>query len=350
MDDIINKAILFDYFAGRVSPLQKKAVEAWLAMPGNREPYYEWLHEWELSHLQTSIDWQPALDRTARRVSEGAMTAVNSNPGEPTDSDSDGQRIHWRLGRGWGRVWAVAASLLLVLGLGGWLGRDYILYQTVQTAYGEIRSITLPDGSTVTLNANSSLRFRRFGFDRPLLALLGTSSRTVALTGEADFAVRHLPTHQRFVVQTPKGLTITVLGTEFTVLSRERNTRVVLHSGRVALNMNSPAGQAALTMRPGDLATLDPAGRLAVAPVRHPEALTAWKQHRFTFEQTSLRVIADLLHDNYGLTVTIDNPNLAERTISGSFPARDAGEVLQVVADLLQINYHRDGNHVTFTD
>lgn len=347
MEDIITKALLFDYFAGRVSPLQKKAVEAWLAAPGNREPYYEWLHEWELTHLQSRTDWQPAFDRTVRRVS-GPVPERSTD--EPTDSGIDTQRTQWRLSRGLGRAWAVAASLLLVLGLGGWLGRDYLLYQTVRTGYGEIRSITLPDGSTVTLNANSSLRFRRFGFDRPLLAGLGTPSRTVALTGEADFAVRHLPTHQRFVVQTPKGLTVTVLGTEFTVFSRERNTRVVLHSGRVALNMNAPTGQTALTMRPGDLATLDPKGRLAVGPIRHTEALVAWKQHRFTFEQTSLQTIADLLHDNYGLTVTIDNPKLAERTISGSFPARNAGEVLQVVADLLQINYHRDGNHVTFTD
>lgn len=348
MEDIINKAVLFDYFAGRVSPLQKKAVETWLAAPENREPYYEWLHEWELSHLQMGTDWQPAFDQTARRVSGPVPARARAE--ESAELGPDAQRTRWRLGTGWGRGWAVAASVLVVLGLGGWLGRDQLLYQTVRTAYGEIQPLTLPDGSTVTLNANSSLRFRRFGFDRPLLAGLGAPARTVELTGEADFAVRHLPTHQRFVVKTPKGLTVTVLGTEFTVLSRERNTRVVLRSGRVALSLNSPAGRSALTMRPGDLATLDPKGRLAVAPVRHPEALAAWKQHRFTFEQTSLRTIAEMLHDNYGLTVTIDNPKLAERTISGSFPAREAGEVLQVVADLLQINYHRDGNRVTFTD
>lgn len=346
MEHIITKAVLFDYFAGRVSPLQKKAVETWLAAPENREPYYEWLHEWELSHPQMGTDWQPAFDRTARRVSESVPMPASTVP----DLDADTPRTRWQTKRGWGRWWAVAASVLIGLGVGGWQWRDDLLYQTVRTAYGEIRSLTLPDGSTVTLNANSTLRFRRWAFNRPLLAGLGTPPRTVALTGEADFAVRHLPTRQRFVVQTTKGLTITVLGTVFTVLSRERSTRVVLHSGRVALSLNSAAGRSALTMRPGELATLDPKGRLAVAPVRQPDAFSAWKQHRFTFEQTSLRAVADLLHDNYGLTVVIADPRLAERTISGSFPARDADEVLQLVADLLQLNYRRDGDRVTFTD
>lgn len=335
MEDIINKAVLFDYFSGRISPLQKKSVETWLAAPDSRDQYYQWLHEWEVSHLQTSVRWEEAFAQTTQRVS--------STP--PTIHCSDKTANRWQRHRT--GQWLVAASVVLMLGVGGWFNRDGLLYQTVRTGFGEMRSLTLPDGSAVTLNANSSLRFPRTAFG---LAPFGQEARTVSLTGEADFSVRHLPTHQRFVVQTPKGLTVTVLGTQFTVLSRERNTRVALRSGRVELRLGKQTGHAPLTMRPGDLVTLDNRGKLALRQTPHPEALSAWKQHRFTFEQTSLREIADILNENYGLTVTIASAELANRTISGSFPARNANEVVQMVAELLQINYHRDDNRILFTN
>ncbi|GAB2564456.1 FecR family protein [Spirosoma areae] len=342
MEEIINKSVLLDYFSGRVTPLQKKSVERWLTEPGSRERYYAWLHEWELSRLQTNANWQDAFQKTAWRMNDTAPAV---------EQPAEGLVKHgWQLGR----VWLAAASVLLLLGLGGWLFRDVLLYQTVQTGFGQTRTLTLPDGSAVMLNANSSLRFPRWfggpiGFGRWEIADGGSNARTVELSGEADFSVRHLPNHQRFVVLTAKGLHVTVLGTQFTVLSRERATRVVLRSGRVQLTTQRP-GQPPLLMRPGDLATLNPRGQLNLTRTAHPEALASWKHQRFTFEQTSLREIADLLHDNYGLTVIIEQASLADRTISGSFPARNANEVLQVVAQLLQINYTRENDRVTFTD
>ena len=348
METIITKAVLFDYFSGRVSPIQKKSVESWLALQNNRELYYEWLHEWERQHQQTPIDWEAAFEQTTRRI---------NGPTVDAPKDADVPLAWWqRITHGTGRVWQLAASVVMVLGLGGWLFRDTLLYQTVRTDFGETRSLTLPDGSAVTLNANSSLRYPRwFGIqafkigNRTTPMLNDQRARTVELTGEADFSIRHLPDHQQFVVRTPKGLTVTVLGTEFTVFSRERHTRVALRSGRVQLTMPQRS-QLPLMMRPGDLVTLSQQGRLTLVRTAHPEALAAWKDHRFTFEQTSLREIADILHEDYGLTVTIENSQLASRTISGSFPARNANEVLQLVAQLLQINYSREDNRVSFTD
>jgi ferric-dicitrate binding protein FerR (iron transport regulator) len=158
-----------------------------------------------------------------------------------------------------------------------------------------------------------------------------------------------MPDLQRFVVVTPKGLNVIVLGTQFTVFSRERGTRVALRSGSVQLTTTQKT-TSPLIMRPGDLATLNRQGKLALTRMAHPEVMASWKNHRFEFEQTALREIADMLHENYGLTVTIDKPQLASRTISGSFTARSANELLQLVAQLLQINYIRENDKVSFTD
>ncbi len=355
MEEIVSKAVLFDYFSGRVSPLQKKSVEGWLSDSGNRDQYYQWLHEWELSRLQTSANWENAYEKTSLRINNTASVA------QPQEEQHPNQ---WRAGRiiQWiSRSGLIAASIVLILMSGAWLFSDALLYKTVQTGFGETQSLTLPDGSTVTLNANSSLRFARW-FDTPWFdfpARFGKWTagstvtrqrlRTVALTGEADFSVRHLPDHQRFVVSTPKGLNIIVLGTQFTVFSRERATRVALRSGRVQLTTGHKA-EPSLIMHPGDLATLNPQGKLALTHTAHPEAMASWKDHRFSFEQTSLREIAEMLHENYGLTVSIENAPLASRTISGSFTANNANEVLQLIAQLLQINYSRENERVSFTD
>ncbi|MEZ0607786.1 FecR family protein [Fibrella sp. WM1] len=345
MQDLVNKAVLFDYFSGRVSPLQKKSVEDWLAKPDNRDVYYHWLHEWEQGHLQLSVEWEPMYAKTMQRIDNASLEG---------EQETASQVKPWTIRRaGWEikRRGLLAASVALVLLAGGWRFRDTLLYQTVQTGFGETRSLTLPDGSAVTLNANSALRYPRFGFGQWTLVSdeAHRNPRTVELTGEADFSVRHLPNHQRFVVVTPKGLNVTVLGTQFTVFSRDRATRVALRSGRVQLTTQQETDPP-LMMQPGDLVTLNRQGKLDLTRTAHPEAMASWKDHRFDFEQTSLREIAEMLHDNYGLTVTLDNVQLGNRTISGSFTAKNANELLQLIAQLLQINYIRDNDRVSFTE
>lgn len=345
MEDLVNKTVLFDYFSGRVSPLQKKSVEGWLAKPDNRELYYQWLHEWELNWLQLSADWEPMYEKTMQRISSAASVS------EATDVPRMNSWAMHRPGSWLNRSGLLAASVALVLLAGGWWFRDNLLYKTIRTGFGETRSLTLPDGSAVTLNANSGLRYPRFGFGEWTWAAdaANQNPRTVVLTGEADFSVRHLPNHQRFVVRTAKGLTVVVLGTQFTVFSRDRAVRVALRSGRIQLTTRQKTDPP-LIMQPGDLATLNQQGKLALSRTAHPEAMASWKNHRFEFEQTSLREIAEMLRENYGLTVTLANAPLGSRTVSGSFTAHNANELLKLIAQLLQINYIREDNRVSITD
>ncbi|MFD1139862.1 FecR family protein [Larkinella insperata] len=330
MDELITKARFFDYFSGKATPLQKKSIETWLADPRNRERYYQWLHEWEMTNPQVVTNWQAAFDTARHRMDQ-------PDASDPADQPAS---IHWWHQRFF-LTGVLAASVLLLLSVGVWLFSDVIRYKTLETRFGETQRSILPDGSEVVLNANSRLRYPRFRF---------ATDRRVELTGEADFSVRHLPSHQRFVVLTGKGLTVQVLGTQFTVLSRGERTRVVLRSGKVELSMAKQANRPALVMKPGDWVTLDAQGKLAVRQTAHPEHVAAWKHHRFVFDRTSLQDIAQLLQDNYGLTIAIEGDELATRTISGAFPAQDANELIKLVAEILQINYFRDNTSVTFTN
>lgn len=331
MEYSITKQILFEHFSGRLTALQRNRVEAWLREPANWERYYEWLEEWEHLNLQYIADKDTAFRQSIEQIEQWEQEQAS-----PPKKIFTVRRYSFGTYR-----LLIAASVCLFLLVGGYLSRSYWLNHTIATAYGEIRQVTLPDGSVVMLNTHSSVTFPRFGF--------GERTRTVALTGEASFSVRHTKTNQRFVVHTQKGLDIVVLGTEFNVYARSGDMKVVLKKGAIRLDVQSTAKTSrSLLMHPGDLVSVNKAGKLAIRHKIRPEALTAWQDHRFIFSQTSMAEIMTLMKENYNLTVTLKDSQLAERTVSGTFQARTADEFLQVIAQLLEVNYNRQENRVTF--
>lgn len=318
MKSDLTKHIITKSFEGRVTPLQQTLIAEWLQQSANMDLYYEWLEEWERANPQFVPDTDCAYERS-----------LQSNPVEP-----HGPQIVSMPQRTWGR-WLMAASIALALLTAGWLLRDSIRYEQHKTAYGEVKTLILPDGSRVVLNANTRLKLPRWNF--------GASTRQVWLTGEAEFSVRHLPGHQPFVVHTPDGLNVRVLGTEFVVCSRSRGSKVVLNKGRVQLQSDKNSLIKPLIIAPGDVATLSAQGHFTLQH-RQPVALhTAWKDYQFTFENTPLTEIAYRITEQFGVTVEIPDASLATRTVGGTFKAKTAVELLDVVAQLLDARVIQTG-------
>ncbi len=335
MEQSITKDLLFDYFAGKVTALQKQLIEAWAKDPVHEEFFYQCLHEWELKNSQYRVDVPLAIEKF-RRFAENKPESNLVDKTAPKNTFFINQRNWMR--------WAVAASVMLILTANTWLFRDYFLFKTYTTAFGETSTISLSDGSKVTLNANSSLKVSRFGF--------GNTTRQVFLKGEANFSVVHTQDHQQFIVQTDSLFHVQVLGTEFTVSARTKQTKVVLTKGKVKVQYKQVKQQAKqLTMAPGDLVILDKQqGQLRMERVAHPENYASWQNHRFVFNNTSLVEICELLQDNYGLQVEVKGKRLQNQTLTGSFRARSADEWLQALSEILQINVIRKDNAVILTE
>jgi ferric-dicitrate binding protein FerR (iron transport regulator) len=327
METPVDKELLFNYFAGRATPLQKKRIEEWVQQPGQEEQFYQWLDEWENQQPQYAAEMAGSLENYRQ-----FMNHTVPRPARPVLP-----------GHNAGRIWAwprlAAASVVLLIGLGLWLLREPLRYRQYTSAYGETRSLELPDGSRVTLNANTTLSVPRFGF--------GWRSREVRLAGEAVFSVVHTRDHTPFRVVTDNHLAVRVLGTEFSVFARPRGTRVVLTRGKV--QVQHTAGRQTvrtLTMKPGEVASLTAKGQLTVTTTPVPENHTAWARKQFVFDNTSLREITSMLLENYGLRVKIEDARLAGQTVSGSFTAGNAEELLQALADILELDLVRQADHV----
>ncbi|MEJ7829773.1 MAG: FecR family protein, partial [Segetibacter sp.] len=262
---MVNKNILFENFAGRATPLQKKIIAEWLLEPEHMELYYEWLNEWENNNQQFDADDQAAIKR------------VLDNRGEETPHHNKMQlkAIIYR----WLTSRIFAASVIVLLSvIGYYLFRDTIMYKRINTHYGETRLVTLPDGSLVTMNSNSVIKFPRFGFNK--------NTREVSISGEADFWVVHTISNQQFVVKTNNQLDVTVLGTQFTVYARESQSKVVLEKGKVELSYITEKVKKKLVMLPGNLFIAHSNGTSQMKQVEHPERLAAWKNHDFLFDAT----------------------------------------------------------------
>jgi ferric-dicitrate binding protein FerR (iron transport regulator) len=238
----------------------------------------------------------------------------------------------------------VAATLILLI-----IPSKPVAYAT---HYGETKTIVLPDGSSVILNANSTLEHS------PDFSELDI--REVRLEGEAFFSVVHTTDDQKFNVRT-SDLNVEVLGTEFNVNSRRGATKVVLNSGKVQLNIGSLPDNAdklsinentdktgyAIIMRPGDLVEYSDQTKRITREEVNPETFTSWKDNMLVFEDTPVSEIVRILEDNYGFEVIIDSA-LTTRKFTASYSTDDIDVILKALSRSFNVRISRTGEKILF--
>lgn len=256
------------------------------------------------------------------------------------------------------RRWASAAVAAVVLGFAGlglWqhantLSTGATAWTNYTTHAGEHRVVTLPDGSQVTLNANSTLKMAT--------AWQPGQAREVWLVGEAFFNVQHTaPARMKAVAAAPANvkftvhagpLDVAVLGTQFDVLNRPGKTKVVLKSGQVQLRHQHAGRTEELLMKPGELVEYQPTilqTPLAKRPV-NAELYAAWTTGHLDFNDTPVSEIIALLEDTYGLEITVSDSTLPKQKLTGSVPNHDVDGLLNALSKSLNVSARRDGNRV----
>lgn len=326
----VNKALLFQYFAGNSSPAQKRLIAGWLAHADNQELYFEWLAEWQSQSPQFLPDGQERYEVYVRYMRE------NPNISLTASEEIQEQFPVAGTGRTSRRTWLMVAASVLALGMTAWLGRDRILYKTYATEFGETRSVGLSDGTKVILNANTSMQVPRFGF--------GENTREVKLNGEAFFNVTHTADNKRFMVKTDGNFEVMVLGTEFSVYTRRKGGKVLLKKGKVNVLFSEGSKKKELVMKPGDLVTMQKsAAKPIVKSNADTQKLIAWTGNRFVFDKTPLSEVASQLQEHYGIRVEIKDNRFANRTVSGTFQPESGEELLTLLAELFDFRLAREG-------
>jgi ferric-dicitrate binding protein FerR (iron transport regulator) len=347
----MDKSALHRFFLNDCSPAERKEVIAWLFNPQNDLLIKIWMKEnWDLIPLTDTENktsdpdvqqiWndlsEKLFDRDASRDATVNNLVKRSNanfhyaeiPYQAPDIDITATPVKNFQARAVKTWWIAAASVIIALGFFAYGYRESILYIQYQTDFGEVAEFSLADGSHVVLNANSSLLVPRWGFN--------SGDRKVALQGEAAFNVTHTINDQKFLVTTNSQLNVEVLGTEFLLYSRNQTNRVILKKGSVKVRFNDEKRQPVL-MKPGDVVTADKAGSLSVKHQQPISNSIPWKEHRFVFESTGLNEVVTHISEFFGDKIVIDNETIANKTITGSFSATSARELLAIISEIYNL-------------
>jgi len=322
--------ILFDCFDGRATSLERKLIEDWLKEDVENETlYYQYLDEWESQNPQYLSDDQEAWQKF--------QTVLNTplSPSQESATTKKTAAKHATV-RSLRKFWYVAASLAILMTTSMFFLQKTILYRTYKTPYAQTQQLTLSDGTEVVLNANSTLYVPRWGqFEQ---------NRKVLLDGEAEFHVTHTIDNQRFVVKTSSDFEVEVFGTKFVLYAREQAKKVVLNEGKVQVNYQGGKKQ---LMKPGDVVTLTTGAQtLDLSKTDDTKKYSAWKEHQFYFDDTSLSQASITIKEHFGLQLAFETPALTERRLSGYFKAEKSTEFFQALSILLNVDVRQQGDTI----
>lgn len=190
----------------------------------------------------------------------------------------------------------------------------------VATGKGESASVSLPDGSRVTLYYESKLSYSPHSFNK--------RRREVSFDGDAHFEV-HADSHNPFVIAS-KALTVTVVGTTFSLSARQGadTAELYLEQGRVSLR--SPLSDEAVTMVPNERASVNClTGKITIErPTDKP--LTRHDGY-LSFDKAPLSKVINTLMSNFDCEIRILDKSLLEKTFSGALSAKSIDEALEVL-------------------
>jgi ferric-dicitrate binding protein FerR (iron transport regulator) len=215
---------------------------------------------------------------------------------------------------------SIAASISVIV-IAFFFFRD----TTVQTFMAETKVYVLPDGSEVTLNADSKIAFSKRGWD---------DDRTVRLEGEAFFQVKKGST---FTVATESG-TVTVLGTSFNVNTRPGTFQVSCYTGKVQV---SSSGQRVVLTK--GLFTRLKAGNLIDA-TSFDEKQGTWRNGEFYFDGEPLSAVIAELERQF--KVDIEYNGDTSRLYTGYFSSQHLDEAMDMVFKPMSLQYKKENDKI----
>ena len=200
---------------------------------------------------------------------------------------------------------------------------------TITTPRGGQYEVKLPDGTTVMLNAASSLQFPS-AFD-------GLKERRVILTGEGYFKVAH-NSKKPFRVQTASQV-VEDIGTEFNInaYTDEGSTKTTLVEGSASVN--------GTTIVPNQQATLQ--GENLQVKTIDPELAIAWKNNNFIFENQDIKYIMRMIERWYNVTVIYDGPAPTEKFGGAVSRLDNVSSVLRILEATKGVRFKIEGRTIS---
>ena len=229
-----------------------------------------------------------------------------------------------------------AAVVVLVISLLAVISFDKVSHQT---AYGEVASVQLPDGTEVTINGNSLLEYSRFNW-------WFLEKRKVSLNGEAFFDVVKRKTKDgdlKFQVFT-EHLKVEVLGTEFNVIDRANQEVVVLEEGSVQVSILST--ETTIPLIPVEYISYNKRNYKVEHGSVVTEGYTSWKDDYIVLDNKTLGDLARIINTVYGKKVVFKRNSDKDIKLQGKVPSNEINVLIQALRLATNLKIHMEGDTV----
>ncbi len=315
--------LLGDYFSGKLNADEKKRVEEWknaseenLAVFSNAEKVW---HALDLLEEMKKYDAGKALEKVNGKI----------------------EKISYRHKKKflfyWQRIAAVLLLPLLIATLGIYFFQtaktttNPIVWQTISTPNGVRSQIQLPDGTRVWLNSGSKLTYP---------SSFSSAERTVKLVGEAYFDVAKNEQQPFYVELNNMGIAVT--GTTFNVIHypEEKQTEVVLTSGKVRLFERKEDKRVDIAeMNPGEKAVYEKSSHEITIDQTDTEKYTSWINGYLNFRDDTMTEVVKKLNRQFNVNIKIADPEIAQYVYTATFKDETLEQILFLLQKTSPITY-----------
>lgn len=212
---------------------------------------------------------------------------------------------------------------------------------TLSAQYGERKTISLSDGTVVTLNAGSSITYK---------ADYNQTNRTISFHGEGFFEVAKNP-DKPFIVQYA-GLYTKVLGTSFNIraFDKEENIDVTVATGRVEVGEIENAAHGTKTLadlKPGQQLVYTKAlGLVKLNTLSDVRKVTAWTDDVLIFKGERFEDVAIKLERWYNVKISFEQENLKNCRFKGTFKNLSVTALLDLLKKSAGFTYTIQDNQI----
>ncbi|XSC43181.1 FecR family protein [Bradyrhizobium sp. RDT10] len=187
------------------------------------------------------------------------------------------------------------------------------------TTTAQSRLVTLEDGTTVYLAADSAIK-TEFSASRRQVRLLA---------GEAFFDVIGNPARP-FVVDA-SGVKVEVTGTAFDVRLSSSATQVELARGAVGVSFNAAQRASPAVLVPGQMLVVDRKSGAMIKSDIAPEDIGAWREGRLFVNDATIGAVVEQIQRYHAAWIAVPDIALAQQTVTGLYDLRDPDRALRAL-------------------
>jgi len=209
-----------------------------------------------------------------------------------------------------------------------------IAYNTITTPKGGQYQVVLPDGSSVWLDAASSITYP---------SVFAGNKRQVQLTGQAYFEVAKNPA-KPFTVNVDNKQQVEVLGTHFNVQAYVDDTdiKTTLLEGSVKIHYQNKQA----ILKPGQMAVNKPDELLLIKQADIDEVM-AWRYNMFVFNNENIKSIMRRLARWYDVDVTFQGDVKNVNFFGNYSRSKTLASLLKGIELTGKVHFKTEGRRIT---